>query len=115
MKLLYEISFISFRFAEAEVQVLNKTLPHNSYLICRYKWDYGSRENQYRATRFSTIAKWEIWFREGSESCATRFFLEPVPQLHNSWDKHIVLPQTETIWIFHHAKPQILYEISFII
>ena len=23
-------------------------------------WDYGSRENQYRATRFSTIAKWEM-------------------------------------------------------
>ena len=36
-------------------------------------------------------------------SCATRFFLEPVPQLRDSWDKHMVLPQTETMSIFHTA------------
>ena len=30
-------------------------------------------------------------------SCAIRFFSEPVPQLRDSWDKHMVLPQTEMI------------------
>ena len=28
--------------------------------------------------------------------------------LSDSWDKHTVLPQTETIPILHHAKPQII-------
>ena len=38
--------------------------------------------------------------------CAIRFFSEP--ELCDSWDKHMVLMQTETISIFHYAKPQIL-------
>ena len=42
-------------------------------------------------------------------SCAIRFFSEPAPQLCDSWDKHMVLPQTEIMSIFHHAKPEIKY------
>ena len=39
-------------------------------------------------------------------SRAIRFFSEPVPQLHYSWDKHTVLPQTETMsfyWVLMHT------------
>ena len=54
---------------------------------------------------FSSSDSWDT-------SCAIRFFSEPIPQLRDSWDKHMVLPQTKTISIFHHAKPQILLTIE---
>ena len=45
-------------------------------------------------------------------SCAIRFFLEPVPQLRDSWDKHMVLPQTAKTWIqtiYSDSKNKIMY------
>ena len=46
-------------FISAIVKGSEKNLIAQLIISTVTKWDYGSGENQYRATRFSTIAKWE--------------------------------------------------------
>ena len=46
---------VYLNYRDAEVQV--------SRISTVAKRDYGSRENQYQATRFSTIAKWQSSLR----------------------------------------------------
>ena len=101
---------ISFRFAvtpcvylnyrEAEVRVVKRTLSHNSYLhgfFSHVKSPWFSL-NQKRVARY-WFFPWTIISLSDSRdtSCAIRFFSQPVPQLRDSWDKHMVLPQTVTI------------------
>ena len=47
---------------------------YDSHILTVAEWDYGSGENQYRATRFSNIAKWE---------CISRRTVEKTP-----WNPH---------------------------
>ena len=52
VKLLKEI-------IKSKIMIHGEPILGNSFLNCRYKVRLCFRENQYQATRFSTVAKWD--------------------------------------------------------
>ena len=69
--------------------------------------NYREAEVQRRRTREVPMVLPEPYFSLSDSrdtSCAIRFFSEPVPQLRDSWDKDMVLPQTEIIIIIQTYK-----------
>ena len=75
---------------------IEKTLwsPHGS------PWTTFSLSDSWETSCLILVLPWTIISLSDSRdtSCAIRFFSEPVTSLSDSWDKHTVLPQTETIW-----------------
>ena len=100
-------TLLSFRFAVTRTMCLSRLsrswgTGSEKNLIAQLVSRPSLTENQYWATRFSTIAMWEIWFRENHGDFTGSSLII---------NRRMKRCGDAAISIFHHAKPQIVHNI----